>query len=424
MRTKLALLGTAMTALTLLAAMVPSTAAGPFGTGATLPPHVPVGFAVTVAGVSPTATSLAFSPDGKALYVASDLGRVLKYQVLGGKVLGKPTMFLGGLSQPLGVLATANAVFVSDSVAGVPRTTGIVYRAKDLNGDGKADVVQTVIKNLPNGRHNTNGMAIGPDGLLYITNGSSSDSGFNGEGGDPEVRPYSGSVLRVDPNATGLSPAPSMVVATGFRNIYDIAFVPPGHPAATPGTVKAAVSMNGPDGQTYGAITRPTGEDTLDLFDTASAAVEHFGFPWCLYERDRGGLSGFAQDLSQGSCSPLPAAASDGLPAPVVQARPSALFGDHVSADGIAFNPGTNFPRGQDGDLFVAEFGNFFGTVPAGHKVVRVHFDAAGNVVAVKDFLTGVLPLDLTFAPDGALWVADLSGVILRVANLIPRSIP
>jgi len=420
MRTKLALLAMAATAV---AGLAPSGAADPFGKAATLPPTVPAGFAVTLAGLSPTATSLAFSPDGKSLYVASELGRVLKYPVVAGKALGKPSMFLSGLSQPLGVVVTKTAVFVSDSVAQASRTDGIVYRAKDLNGDGKADVFQTVIKGLPNGRHNTNGMAIGPDGLLYITNGSSSDSGFNGEGGSPEVRPYSGSVLRVDPNATGLVPAPSMVVATGFRNIYDIVFVPNGHPAATPGTVKAVVSMNGPDGQTYGNITRPTGEDTLDIFDTASAAVEHFGFPWCLYERARGGLNGFTQDASQGSCSPLPTAASDGLPAPVVQAKPSALFGDHVSADGIAFNPNTNFPRADDGDLFVAEFGNFFGTIPAGHKVVRVHFDTAGNVVAVKDFMTGVVPLDLTFAPDGALWIADLSGAILRVANLIPRSI-
>ena len=419
MRVKLALLGVVLS--TMAAGLAPSTAAEPFGSAGTIPPHVPIGFAVTLAGVSPTATSLAFSPDGTALYVASDLGRVLRYPVLAGKALGNPTMFLTGLSQPLGVLATSDAVFVSDSIASVSGTTGVVYRAKDLNGDGKADLKQIVIKGLPNGRHNTNGMALGPDGLLYITNGSSSDSGFNGEGGSPEVRPYSGSVLRVDPNATGLVPAPSMVVATGFRNIYDIAFVPPGHPGTAPGSADAVVSMNGPDGQKYGSITRPTGEDTLNIFDTASSAVEHFGFPWCLYERAKGGLNGFTQDSSQGSCSPLPAAASDGLPAPVVQARPSALFGDHVSADGIAFDPNTNFPRAMDGDLFVAEFGNFFGTLPAGHKVVRVHFDAGGHVACVQDFLTGAAPLDLTFGPDGALWIADLTGAILRVANLVPR---
>jgi glucose/arabinose dehydrogenase len=414
-RVKLALLGTSL----LLAAM--PAGAGPNGKAATLPPKVPVGYVVSLAGVSPTATSLAFSPDGRFLYVASELGRVLRYPVLAGLLLGKPTMFLTGLTQPLGVLATELGVFVADSRIVGDQNQGVVYRARDVNGDGRAEVRQTLIGGLPNGRHNTNGMAIGPDGLLYIANGNSTDSGFGSEGGVPDTRPYSGSVLRVDPAASNLAPAPSMVVATGFRNIYDLAFIPAGHPAATPGTAKMVVSMNGPDGMTYNGIARPAGEDTLNIFDTASDGVEHFGFPWCLYDRHRGGLAGFTQDPSRGSCDPLPAAASEGLPAPVVQAKPSALFGLHVSADGLAFNPGTNFPRGADGDLFVAEFGNFFGTTPTGHKVARVRFDRAGNVSEVEDFLTGIVPLDLTFAPDGTMWLADLTGLIFRVAGAIPR---
>jgi len=400
---------------------VVAAAADPAGPADTLPPSVPAGFVITPAGLSLTATSLAFSPSGDALYVTSLLGRVLRFPVIAGLVAGPPTMFLTGLNQPLGVLATTDAVFIADSVAGVPRSHGIVLRARDADGDGKAESVETVISDLPNGRHNTNGMALGADGMLYITNGSSTDSGFGSEGGEPEVQPYTGSVLRVDPAATNLTPTPEMVVATGMRNIYDIAFFPAGHPAAAPGTMRAAVPMNGSDGQTYGAITRPAGEDTLNIFDATDGAVEHFGFPWCLYDRSRGGLAGFTQDPGQGSCDPLPAAAFTGLTGPAVQAKPSALFGLHVSADGLAFNPNTNFPASYDNDLFVAEFGNFFGTTPVGHKVVRVRFDASGAVSSVEDFITGILPLDLTFAPDGALWVADTTGVILRIASILPR---
>jgi glucose/arabinose dehydrogenase len=417
MRVKLASL-----ALALIATTVP-VIASPFGRGNTLPPTVPLGFAVTVAGLSPTATSLAFSPDGKALYVAGETGRVLRYRVIGGVLAGPPTVFLDGLVQPLGVLAIPGAVYVADSLIAGTAVKGIVYRAKDTNGDGKADVRQTVIRGLPNGRHNTNGMAIGPDGMLYITNGSSTDSGFGSEGGPPEVPPYTGSVLRVPANASNLTPAPGMVVATGLRNIYDIAFFPPHHPAANPGTTRAVVSMNGPDGMTYGTKLRPAGEDTLDEFDVADGVVDHFGFPWCLYAQTRGGLAGFTQDPSRGSCNPLPAMAFASLPGPAVQAHPTALFGLHVSADGIAFNPDTNFPKAYDHDLFVAEFGNFYGNTPSGHKIVRVHYGPAGGVASVTDFMTGVLPLDLTFAPDGALWIADLTGVILRVASVVPRSV-
>ena len=398
-----------------------SAAADPAGPADTLPPTVPVGFTITPAAISLTATSLAFSPDGGTLYVTSLLGRVFRMPVVGGVVAAPPTVFMEGLNQPLGVVATEDAVFVADSVLGVPRSMGLVLRATDADGTGAADVVETVISELPNGRHNTNGMAIGADGMLYITNGNSTDSGFADEGGAPEVQPYSGSVLRVDPSATGLTPTPDMVVATGWRNIYDIAFVPDQHPAATPGTMKAAVPMNGPDGLEYPSGLRPAGEDTLSIFDVASPAVEHFGFPWCLYDRANGGLNGFTQDPSQGSCDPLPAAASGGLAEPVVQAKPSALFGLHVSANGLAFNPNTSFPADYDHDLFVADFGNFFGTVPVGHKVVRVRFAADGTASAVEDFMTGILPLDLTFAPDGALWVADTTGLIYRIAGVLPR---
>jgi len=396
-------------------------AADPAGPAEALPPSVPVGFTITPAALSITATSLAFSPDGATLYVTSLLGRVFRMPVVGGVVAGPPTVFLEGLNQPLGVVATDDAVFIADSVLGTPRSLGLVLRATDADGTGAADAVETVISELPNGRHNTNGMAIGADGMLYITNGNSTDSGFADEGGAPEVRPYSGSVLRVDPAATNLTPSPEMVVATGWRNIYDIAFLPGGHPAATPGTMTAAVPMNGPDGLQYPAALRPAGEDTLSIFDAASDAVEHFGFPWCLYDRANGGLNGFTQDPAEGSCGALPATASEGLAAPALQAKPSALFGLHVSANGLAFNPNTSFPSDYDHDLFVAEFGNFFGNTPVGHKVVRVRFAADGTASAVEDFMTGILPLDLTFAPDGALWVADTTGLIYRIAGALPR---
>jgi hypothetical protein len=42
-------------------------------------------------------------------------------------------------------------------------------------------------------------------------------------------------------------------------------------------------------------------------------------------------------------------------------------------------------------------------------------------VTAVQDFMTGILPLDLTFGPDGAMWVADTTGLVLRIAGLLPR---
>jgi glucose/arabinose dehydrogenase len=397
-----------------LAVLPAAVVADVVGSPDTLPPTVPLGFVVQPAGVAPLATSLSFSPDGKTLYAASFSGRVLRFKVLaGGAALGPPFVFAGGLSSPLGVLATANAVFVSVVRDGA----GAVIRLIDADRNGTAERRELVISGLPNGRHNTNGMAIGPDGMLYIANGNSNDSGFGAEGGPPDVQPYSGSVLRVSPSATNLKPHPAMVVATGWRNIFDIAFVPPGHPSLPAGL--AAVPQNGPDGITYNGIARPTGEDTLSLFSVTDGVVEHYGFPWCLYDRTKGGLNGFAQDPTQGSCNPLTSKASTGLVAPMVQRKPVALFGTHVSANCLEFNPGGNFPPRFNGDLFVAEFGSNGGVPLIGHKVVRVHFAADGSVASVTDFMTDATPLGLTFGPDGSLWVADLSGQILRVSSAL-----
>jgi glucose/arabinose dehydrogenase len=416
--------------LALVLTLTRTARAQPFGTPDTLPPTVPIGFLVIPTTVVPTPTSLAFSPDGQRLYVSTVIGSVFLYPVIAGQLLGLPSQFLSGLTQPAGVVVASDTdgkdlVYVS----AVKRTPtgcgnlaavydgGLVLRAKDTNGDGAADVVETVISCLPNARHNTNGMAIGPDGRLYVTNGSASDSGFDGEGGQPEVQPYSGSLLRIDPKATNLTPDPSMVAATGWRNIYDVAFVPAGHPAAVSGKILAAVPMNGPDG----LAGFPASEDTLSIADlTSPSIVQHFGFPWCLYDRTNGGLDGFAQAPSRGSCNPLTPAASNGLPSSVtvVQAKPSALFGLHVSSDGLAFNPGGNFPASFDHDLFVTEFGSFQGSGVEGHKIVHVHFDADGKPATVTDFMTEILPLDLTFAADGTMWVADLAGLIFHVVAL------
>ena len=408
----------------------------PWPAAAQSTPTAPVGFAVTpYSSVGGSATSLAFGPDTRnlsgppRLYVTNhSTGEVFAIDDA-GNAGGPPVVFASGFRNPLGVVAAPNGtLFVSDSEAerNGPfgnRSYGRVWRVRDTNGDGVADVKKLVLRNLPNGRHNTNGLALGPDGKLYVTNGNSTDDGV--EGGPPEVMPWSGSVLRVNPGATGLSVTNlspgSALVARGMRNDFDIAFSPFDR-------TKLFITMNGVDDARQAEDESPVGlEDSDDLLyladvdnrragddDGSRPIVEHFGFPSCLYNVDR-------QGNLQPYNNPNPETIERFGPCRQNRiVRPRASFGAHPSADGLAFQTtnawGPEFRR----DLFVAEFGNFFGDEVVGHKVVRVQLDAGGTkVVSQSDFLSGGTPLDVTFRrSDGSLFVLDFSGEIFKVTKV------
>lgn len=309
------------------------------------------------------------------IYVASfALGTVARMPILAGGTLGPPEPVAVGFSNPLGVVVAGDGTaFVSDSRPGGEAYGGrTVGRVQAVTPEGGA--VEVVVDGLPNGRHNTNNLAI-HDGRLYITNGNSTDDGVTG--GDPEL-PLSGTLLSVPlstrdlvvgPN--GRAPRRLRVEATGMRNLYDVAF--------RPGTNEAWIPTNGPD------ELDPFGEDTLLKVPSVTRNAPDFGFPNCLYN-------------SEGDILDNPATGTCRRHTP-----PEQLLGLHVSADGLAFGPDDEF---WNGDLFVAEFGNFFGDDVVGHRVVRVPIDADGNSSPPEDFVLGGTPLDLTFGAAG-LYVAD-----------------
>jgi len=403
-------------------------------------PRVPPGFTITpFAVIDGTPSSIAYTPATDYLgtprfYVADYAGsRILAIEDLGG-VGGPPTVFADGddgVGSPLGVtVGPDGTVYVADSTAStVPgrSTSGRVWKMTDTNDDAVADEIEVLVTELPNGRHNTNGMAIGPDGLLYIANGNSTDDGI--EGGQPEVDPWSGSVVKVDPNDGPVSfatadPATSLV-ANGMRNVYDLAFSPFDDS-------KLFVPMNGADDardettsandpagleladsddllyQTDIDDTRPVVGDNGEI--TFEPIIDDFGFPECLYnESKQGNLEPFQNPHPQmETVCPI-----DTVP------RPVASLGLHVSADGLAFQTTDAWGADFKNDLFIAEWGNLFGTEIVGHEVVRVELDETGNtVVRQSEFVSGIVPLDVTFDDAGALYVADFAGSIYRVAKI------
>lgn len=359
-------------------------------------------------GIVPTPTSI--DATDTHLYIASYAqGAVVRAPFLAEGLLGAPETVATGFTNPLGVVVGDDGtVFVADSHAGGDayggRTVGRVQAVDPATG--AADVV---VDGLPNGRHNTNNLAIHGD-RLYITNGNSTDDGING--GDPEL-PLSGTLVSVPLSARGIvvgadgtAPDGLQVEAVGMRNVYDVAI--------RPGTNEGWMTVNGPD------TFDPYGEDTLVRVDdltandssvsssmaalrgrdgvrgrlstTTTAAPPDFGFPECLYAADGTILD---NPVTPGTCGP--------------HEPPEELLGLHVSANGIAFGPDDST---WGGDAFIALFGNFFGSSVVGHKVVRVPIDTTtGESGPPQDAIPGVLPLDLAFGPAG-LYVADFAGVI------------
>jgi len=344
-------------------------------------PPVPVpGFgALPVGGTVVTPTSL--TTFGGSMYVASyATGVVSELPILAGGLLGPPTPYASGFTNPLGIaFAPDGTLFVADSHASTTPGRSVDGRVWAVDPSGAMTVA---VDGLPNGRHNTNGMAV-HDGRLYIANGNSTDNGNpDSPGGPAEVPDRSGALLSMDVDERGLTSADVRVEAVGMRNIYDVEF--------RDGTDEAWLPMNGPD------TFDPYGEDLLLKADVGSEQPD-FGFPACLY-----GPGGVTDWIDNSAVS----ATCEGT-----QKLPEQLLGLHVSADGLAFDVAGTF-------LYIAEFGNFFGNEVVGHKVVRVPVDAAGGTSPPQDVLVGGAPLDVTATADG-IYVADFaSGQILLIRPL------
>ncbi|HWH23297.1 MAG TPA: hypothetical protein VNW68_00215, partial [Candidatus Limnocylindria bacterium] len=205
--------------------------------------------------------------------------------------------------------------------------------------------------------------------------------------------PCNGAILRAGLDGSGLE-----LVAWGLRNPYGLEVGPDGALYAT---------MHGFDARG----SRPI-EDAWDCFYRIEEGA-WYGWPdfACDVPVTDGRFRPAGQPQPQFVLAEHP---TDNPPAPI------ARFDPHAGTNGFAFSPGE--PWGPPTDAFVALFGDFTpatGTVPApqGVKVVRVdtrdgtvsdfiYNDIAGE--ASKHGLGGLEhPSDVTFGPDGAMYVTD-----------------
>ena len=311
----------------------------------TLPP----GFSLTLYAEALKPTSLAFRPDG-TLYAASGIGVVYALRDADGDHRAEArSTFATDLPVPLGLLWVGDALYVSYN--------GAVVALRDVSGSGSAGSRRVVVSSLPSGGlHQNDGLALGPDGFIYLGQGSTCDH-------CPQADARSAAILRFRPDGTELS-----VYATGLRNPYDVAFNAAGDLFAT-----------------------DNGRDDLG-WDAPPEELNHI----------RAGLDYGWPDCWTGNTAGLCATR-----APAV-----ATFTPHKSADGLAFYHGQQFPAEYFDNAFVAVLGSI-NLQPADPEraVMRVQLTRQGDTyvgqTSVFLDLPDGRPLDVTVGPDGALYVAD-----------------
>ena len=304
-------------------------------------------------------TSIAFDSRDR-LYVANRDGVVNIVEDTDGDGVGdkvKAFFAKDGLALGLAISDDDKIVYVSGG--------GEVVMIQDTNLDSDPDDETVIIEGLPTfvyDAHSNNGLAIGPDGKLYLTLGGTSDHG-------PEEHPLAGAILVSDLDGSNLR-----VYASGMRNSYDLTFNSSGQLFATD---------NGPDFQDQRLNWSPPGE--LNLVE----AGEYYGYP---------DFFGYPPGWSNSS-------------------GPIAVFPSHSVPTGTLAYQGEQFPSEFRDKLFVTLFGplvnpQFASVVEAKVVMVTIEEVSLGTTRGVvEDFASGfVAPVDVAVDSQGRLYIADYGG--------------
>ncbi|MFD2571280.1 PQQ-dependent sugar dehydrogenase [Spirosoma soli] len=264
-----------------------------------------------------------------------------------------------------------------------------VYSA-DINADGTLATPQRLIDNLPDaGQHPNRTIAFGPDGLMYITVGSTCNA-------CAEPNAENATIVRANADGSGRK-----IYASGLRNTIGFGW----HP------------------------------ETKELY-----GFDH-GIDWLGDEQQQeelnlikeGAFYGWPYIYADGKYNPHPRPMGDSTYAQYLSKTtlPSLLYEAHAAPLAMLFYTPSNaatsgFPAEYQNDVFVTMRGSWNRTQPSGYKVARVHFEG-GKPVRSDDFVTGFLvdnnqsqfgrPVGIATLPDGSLlFTDDNNGVIYRVS--------
>ncbi len=352
--------------------------------------QLPDGFHLSLfAEELPDARLLRFTPSGDLLVSQPRAGRVVRLlpdRDADGRSDGRESV-VEGLQQPHGLDLREGWLYVAETDA-IGR---IRFDAETGRSSGRFERLVTGIPG--GGNHWSRTLRFGPDGMLYLSVGSSCNV-------CEEKDARRAAILRYRPDGSG-----EAIHASGLRNSVGFDW--------QPGTGRLYATDNGRD---------LLGND----------------FPPCeLNEIEAGGFYGWPRVNGFGVLDPDLGA---GHEAQVASARPPVHgFRAHTAPLGIAFLTSEALPSEWRGVALVALHGSWNRTVKDGYEVVSLHWQPDGNI-REEPFLTGFLqlgapggsaaagsasaqgpevigrPVDVAEGPDGAIYISDdYAGAIYRV---------
>lgn len=338
----------------------------------------PPGFTVTAFATGlKNARIVAVAPNGDIYVSRRDQGDVLLLRDRDGdgKADGQPVQVASragahGLAIRDGklYLATVKEVFVAE-----------------IASDGRLGPLKLIIGDLPDaGQHPNRTLAFGPDGMLYISAGSTCNT-------CNESNPENATLMRATPDGKQRT-----IFATGLRNTIGFDWQPR-------------------TGELWGF------DHGIDFLGDDSQQEE-------LNKLELGKQYGWPHVYGAGELYPQSTPVGE-ITKEQWRARSTPMtlgYTAHAAPMQLLFYRHGMFPAEYDGDAFVSMRGSWNRSTASGYEIVRVRF-ADGQPKAIEPFVTGFLtdggrthiarPVGLAVARDGALLMADdANGVLYRIA--------
>jgi glucose/arabinose dehydrogenase len=362
---------------------------------------VPKGWTMSVWARVPKPRLEAWTPDGQLLVSVPSAGQVIRLQPTGaGPQL---QLLIGGMNQPHGLAFAGSTLYIAES----DQIDAFDY------ADGKATNPRTAAGGLPDARsaelggayaHALKSVAVGPDGAVYFSIGSTGNISAE----DRTAMPERATIMRIPPGGGPFQP-----FATGVRNGTGLAVAPNG---AVWTAVNNRDNVETPDqGPSYGQVDPAYVNDHPPESLAKVTPGRELGWPYC---NPDGGPANLAlirdvqtnADGSKLDCSALP---------PIEQS-----LGAHSAPLGLSFVDG-GLPAPYDHGALVGVHGSWNRRPPRAPEVS--FFPSQNGGLGNQQTLVGGFqaedgsrwgrPVAAVLGPDGAVYITDDSAdAIYRLA--------